>query len=54
MRIILLINFIICNFYYMNLAFAKCNAVAGLLTISGRDIVVKNETPVSTLLDTFH
>ncbi|WGM05582.1 hypothetical protein QE197_17870 [Arsenophonus nasoniae] len=49
----LLINFIICNFYCMNLAFAKCSAVAGLLTISGRDIIVKNETPVSTLLDTF-
>lgn len=53
MKIMLLINFIICNFYCVNLALAKCNAVAGLLTINGRDIVVDNETPVFTLLDTF-
>lgn len=41
------------NFAYCALFFAGYTAVGGRLTINSRDIVVRNDMPIGTLLDTF-
>lgn len=53
MRKVLLILLAVFSFAYCALSFAGCLAVGGPLTINGRDIVVHDDTPFDTLLDTF-
>ncbi|HGJ5890169.1 MAG TPA: hypothetical protein ACHBZA_02095 [Arsenophonus apicola] len=53
MRNMLWILLAVSSLSYSALSFAGCIAVGGPLTINGRDIIVHDDTPIGSLLDTF-